>query len=165
MIHPLFLREAEFLLMPLTKRSLGEIPSDKIFFRIGEVSRIVGVQSHVIRFWETEFPAIKPKKSSSRHRLYRRQDVETILAIKRLLYEEKYTIAGARQRLSELMRQEKTPLAEIVGEPPAPRRRMLALVPQQQPPHDPLQTIREELESFLRFLDEDEKSQHSEMES
>jgi DNA-binding transcriptional MerR regulator len=75
-----------------------EIP-DKLYFRIGEVAKLAGVQPYVLRYWETEFPAIEPKKSGSNHRLYRRKDVETILEIKRLLYDKRYTIEGARKYL------------------------------------------------------------------
>jgi len=75
-----------------------EIP-DKLYFRIGEVSRLVGVQPYVLRYWESEFPALAPKKSGTGHRLYRRREVELLLEIKRLLYEKGYTIAGARRQL------------------------------------------------------------------
>ncbi len=73
---------------------------DKIFFSIGEVSKIAGVKAHVIRYWETEFPTLKPQKRSDGRRVYRRQDIELILRIKDLLYKEKFTIAGARRRLA-----------------------------------------------------------------
>jgi DNA-binding transcriptional MerR regulator len=72
---------------------------DKLFFRIGEVSRIAGVPASVLRFWENEFPRIKPRRSDTGQRVYRRSDVELILIIKRLLYERKFTIKGARQHL------------------------------------------------------------------
>ncbi|MFB3776625.1 MAG: MerR family transcriptional regulator [Bryobacteraceae bacterium] len=81
---------------------LGEAPTgipEKMFFRIGEVSRLVGVPPYVLRFWETEFPALAPKKSGRGHRLYRRKDVELFLQIKHLLYEKRFTIEGARQSL------------------------------------------------------------------
>jgi DNA-binding transcriptional MerR regulator len=74
---------------------------DKAYFRIGEVARILGVKPYVLRYWESEFKAIKPQKSRSQQRLYRRRDVELLLRIKRLLYEEKFTIAGARRKLRE----------------------------------------------------------------
>lgn len=77
-----------------------EIGSDKLYFKIGEVGEIVGVAPHVLRYWETEFRAIKPQKSRSQQRVYRRRDVETLLKIKHLLYDQKFTIAGARQQLS-----------------------------------------------------------------
>jgi DNA-binding transcriptional MerR regulator len=75
--------------------------SNKLYFRIGEVAKIVGVKPYVLRYWETEFPILKPGKTPSRHRLYRRRDVETLLDIKRLLYEEGFTIAGAKKRLKD----------------------------------------------------------------
>jgi DNA-binding transcriptional MerR regulator len=70
---------------------------DKLYFRIGEVAKLCGVEAYVLRFWETEFPQLKPNKSGTGQRLYRKRDVELALRIKRLLYSEGYTIAGARQ--------------------------------------------------------------------
>ena len=75
-----------------------EIP-DKLYFRIGEVARLAGIKPYVLRFWETEFPALDPKKSGTGHRLYRRKEVQLVLEIKRLLYEKRYTIEGARKFL------------------------------------------------------------------
>jgi DNA-binding transcriptional MerR regulator len=75
---------------------------EKALFRIGEVSRLTGTKAFVLRYWETEFPALQPVKSASGHRLYRRKDIETVLEIKRLLYEEGFTIAGARRYLGEV---------------------------------------------------------------
>ncbi|HEV2021454.1 MAG TPA: MerR family transcriptional regulator [Terriglobales bacterium] len=72
---------------------------DKLYFRIGEVSRLCRLPAYVLRFWETEFPQLRPTKSSTGQRMYRRRDVESVLVIKRLLYEEGFTIAGARQHL------------------------------------------------------------------
>jgi DNA-binding transcriptional MerR regulator len=72
---------------------------DKLYFRIGEVSRLCRLPAYVLRFWETEFPQLKPVKSSTGQRMYRRKDVEAVLRIKKLLYEEGFTIAGARQQL------------------------------------------------------------------
>ena len=77
-----------------------EIP-DKPYFRIGEVSRLTATKAFVLRYWETEFPMLQPIKSSKGQRLYRRQDIETVLTIKRLLYDEGFTIAGARRYLKE----------------------------------------------------------------
>lgn len=77
-----------------------EFPN-KLYFRIGEVAKIVGVKPYVLRYWETEFPILKPGKTPSRHRLYRRRDVELLLEIKRLLYEEGFTIAGAKKQLKD----------------------------------------------------------------
>src|SRR5215467_10937456 len=75
-----------------------EIP-DKLYFRIGEVARLAGIKPYVLRFWETEFSALGPKKSGTGHRLYRRKEVELVLEIKRLLYEQRFTIEGARKFL------------------------------------------------------------------
>ena len=72
---------------------------DKLYFRIGEVARLAGIKPYVLRFWETEFPALGPKKTGKGHRLFRRKDVELVLEIKRLLYEKRYTIEGARKFL------------------------------------------------------------------
>jgi DNA-binding transcriptional MerR regulator len=72
---------------------------DKLYFRIGEVSTLCRLPAYVLRFWETEFPQLKPVKSSTGQRMYRRKEVETVLHIKKLLYEEGFTIAGARQHL------------------------------------------------------------------
>src|SRR4030042_5966963 len=72
---------------------------DKLFYKIGEVSRIVGVEPYVLRYWETEFPFLKPRKAKSGQRVYIKKDVEFLLYIKRLLYQERYTIEGVRKRL------------------------------------------------------------------
>src|ERR1700722_1460875 len=73
----------------------------KDFFRIGEVSRLTATKAFVLRYWETEFPMLEPVKSPKGHRLYRREDVQTVLEIRRLLYDEGFTIAGARRHLRE----------------------------------------------------------------
>ena len=83
----------------IKKTTKGAIP-EKLFYRIGEVSRITGVEPYVLRYWETEFPFLRPRKSRSGQRLYVKKDIETIFEIKRLLYEEKYTIEGVRKKLS-----------------------------------------------------------------
>ncbi|MFA4917874.1 MAG: MerR family transcriptional regulator [Thermodesulfovibrionales bacterium] len=72
---------------------------DKLFYKIGEVSKIVGVEPYVLRYWETEFNFLKPRKNKSGQRVYIKKDVELLLAIKRLLYQERYTIEGVRKRL------------------------------------------------------------------
>jgi DNA-binding transcriptional MerR regulator len=115
-----------------------QIP-DKLYFRIGEVSEILGVEPYVLRFWETEFPSLAPKKTSSGHRLYRRKDVELLLEIKHLLYTERYTIEGARQFLSG------------EGRRVRPKAVMLR---QQEPlfPEDPMSEIRRELSEILDLL-------------
>jgi DNA-binding transcriptional MerR regulator len=79
---------------------LTDLP-DRLYFKIGEVAKLVGVKPYVLRYWETEFNILRPGKTRSRHRLYRRKDVETLLEIRRLLYTERYTIEGARRRLRE----------------------------------------------------------------
>jgi DNA-binding transcriptional MerR regulator len=80
--------------------SANEIP-DKLYFRIGEVARLAGIKPYVLRFWETEFPSLGPRKSGTGHRLYRRKDVEQVLEIKRLLYEKRFTIEGARKFMED----------------------------------------------------------------
>ena len=92
---------------------------DRLYFRIGEVSRLCGLPSYVLRFWETEFPQLKPTKSSTGQRMYRPPDVENVLRIKKLLYEEGFTIAGARQFLRGEGR--KTQSALPFSAPPADR--------------------------------------------
>lgn len=78
---------------------------EKIYFKIGEVCELLDVQAHVLRYWETEFPQLAPQKNRSGQRSYRRKDVETAVRIKDLLYEELYTIAGARKRLQQEQRE------------------------------------------------------------
>lgn len=77
------------------------ISTDKLFYRIGEVSEIAGLQQYVLRYWETEFPFLKPRKNKTGQRVYSRKDLELILQIKDLLYKEKYTIAGVRKRFGD----------------------------------------------------------------
>ena len=72
----------------------------KLFYRIGEMSRLTGLEPYVLRYWETEFPQIKPDKGRSGQRLYKKKDLDTILQIKQLLYKEGFTIAGARKKLN-----------------------------------------------------------------
>src|SRR5436305_9770043 len=90
--------------------SPSEIP-DKLYFRIGEVSRLAGLKPYVLRFWETEFPGLGPKKSGTGHRLYRRKEVELVLEIKRLLYEKRFTIEGARKFLENRTKPDPKPPA------------------------------------------------------
>ncbi len=85
---------------PGVSSSSVEVP-DRLYFRIGEVSAITGVPPYVLRYWESEFPALQPRKSGGGQRLYRRRDVILVLEIKKLLYHERYTVAGARRRLTE----------------------------------------------------------------
>jgi DNA-binding transcriptional MerR regulator len=84
---------------PLQRGTATTAIPDKLYFRIGEVAKLCKVESYVLRFWESEFPQLKPNKSGTGQRLYRKRDVEMALHVKRLLHEEGYTIAGARQFL------------------------------------------------------------------
>ncbi len=112
-----------------------DIP-DKLYFRIGEVSKLLDVEPYVVRFWESEFPGLTPKKSDTGQRLFRRKDVELLLQIKHLLYEKKFTIEGARLALVK-----------------KPKEAAVAVEKQQDlfgP--DPLPAIKEELRSLLELL-------------
>ena len=118
----------------------AEIP-DKLYFRIGEVSGLVGVEPYVLRYWETEFPSVGPKKSGTGHRMYRRKEVELLLKIKYLLYEKKYTIEGARLYLQ--------------SESKVGRRKQPRQIRQEQRDlfsTDPLPEIRKELVAILQLL-------------
>lgn len=84
--------------------SAHDLP-DKLHFKIGEVARLVGVKPHVLRFWEGEFGALRPQKTQTNQRVYRRREVELLLLIKRLLYQDGFTIPGAKRRLAELSRE------------------------------------------------------------
>ncbi len=75
------------------------LADDKLFYKIGEVSRLTGLESYVLRYWETEFAALRPQKSSGGQRVYTKKDVDLVLQIKRMLYEQGFTIAGARKRI------------------------------------------------------------------
>jgi DNA-binding transcriptional MerR regulator len=81
------------------KSSMSSSFPDKLFYKIGEVSKIVGVEPYVLRYWETEFSFLKPRKNKSGQRVYVKKDVQMLLTIKRLLYQERYTIEGVRNRL------------------------------------------------------------------
>src|SRR5215469_16258536 len=101
--------------MATAAQATHEIP-DKSLFRIGEVSRLTATKPFVLRYWESEFPTLQPVKSPSGHRLYRREDIETVFEIKRLLYEEGFTIAGARKHLAGQAGRDGGPSAARVGE-------------------------------------------------
>lgn len=123
-----------------------QIP-DRLFFRIGDVSEVTGVEPYVLRFWESEFPNLAPKKGSNGQREYRRKDVEMVLEIKRLLYGEGYTIAGARKALKEKSRRKKR----------EPRPKVQSALPGMAAPSDgpssqALQTIKNELREILKLL-------------
>ena len=85
-----------------TRQGMGLFP-EKLFFRIGEASRLVGVESCVLRYWESEFPYLSPRKGKSGQRIYTAEDIGILLHIKRLLYEERYTIDGAKKQLIALL--------------------------------------------------------------
>jgi DNA-binding transcriptional MerR regulator len=114
-----------------------EIP-DKLYFKIGEVSGLLGVEPYVLRYWESEFAVLAPKKSGTGHRLYRRKDVELLLRIKHLLYEKRFTIEGARQTLQ--------------AEAKAPKSRRGKDSQQELFSSDPLPEIRRELAEILQLL-------------
>lgn len=118
-----------------------EIP-DRLYFRIGDVARLAGVKPHVLRYWETEFTGIAPKKSGSSHRLYRRKDVVLILEIKHLLYEKRFTIEGARKTIEANAR-------AAAGKAAPPKAIQPDLFASAGPD---LTEIRRELESILEFL-------------
>ena len=90
---------------------------EKIYFKIGEVCELVGVQAHVLRYWETEFPMLSPQKNKSGQRSYRRRDVEIALRIKQLLYNEMFTIAGAKKKLQAESREHSKPKTETTSQP------------------------------------------------
>jgi len=93
-----------------------QIPDNRRYFRIGEASRIVGVEPYVLRYWESEFHQLKPSRADSKQRTYQRRDLETLLEIKRLLYEERMTIEGARLRLKREKAKESTVSYPLVKE-------------------------------------------------
>jgi DNA-binding transcriptional MerR regulator len=123
-----------------------EIP-DKLYFRIGEVSRLAGIKPYVLRFWETEFSSLGPKKSGKGHRLYRRKDVELVLEIKRLLYDKRYTIEGARKFLEARSREAPSKGAETAARPAGRSQGDLF-----RNPGPLLEEIRKELTEILELL-------------
>ena len=128
-----------------------EIP-DKLYFRIGEVSRLTGVKQYVLRFWESEFSGLGPKKSGTGHRLYRRKDVEMVLEIKHLLYEKRYTIEGARKWLET--REKPAPAAKASKSSKLVKAARAAEQASLFPSATPglLDAIRKELESLVKIL-------------
>jgi DNA-binding transcriptional MerR regulator len=120
-----------------------DIP-DKLYFPIREVARIIGVEPYVLRFWEKEFPLFHPGKAGSGHRRYRRQDIEMALEIKRLLYEQGFTIEGARNQF----KREKSGIESA----PTARRGKQSSLPFSEPPYAALGKIRRELNDILTIL-------------
>jgi DNA-binding transcriptional MerR regulator len=142
-----------------------QIPN-KLFFKIGEVCEITDTQPYVLRYWESEFPALAPAKNSSGQRIYRRKDIETVLRIKQLLYEEGFTIAGAKKRLeaemagrgatpsslamqAEVEAQASAPEAEDASAPPA--------APVEDKTKDVLLEMRRQLQDLLTILDKGDR--------
>ena len=127
-----------------------EIAADKNLYRIGEVSRLTDTKPFVLRYWETEFPTLQPVKSPKGHRLYRRKDVDTVLLIKRLLYDEGFTIAGARRHLGDAGEG----LAELASREKEPKR---VAVPHTEAPANisrkVLLDLRDSLRAFLTLLE------------
>ena len=137
-----------------------QIPN-KLFFKIGEVCEITDTQPYVLRYWESEFPALAPAKNSSGQRIYRRKDIETVLRIKQLLYEEGFTIAGAKKRLE----------AELGGRGPTPNamaslpETVVTTVEAAPAPADPssdaaravLLEVRDHLRGILTLLDKGDR--------
>jgi DNA-binding transcriptional MerR regulator len=126
-----------------------QIPN-KLFFKIGEVCEITDTQPYVLRYWESEFPALAPAKNSSGQRIYRRRDIETVLRIKQLLYEEGFTIAGAKKRLE----------VELAGraETPAP----VPAATAQEVADGPvaLRQVRDQLREILTLFERNDKKLH-----
>lgn len=118
-----------------------DIPN-KLYFRIGEVAKLAGIKPYVLRFWESEFSGLGPKKSGTGHRLYRRKDVELVLEIKRLLYDKRFTIEGARKVLEAKPKRE-------AAKPAAPRKQAELF----SGPAAIVQEVRRELREILSVLD------------
>jgi DNA-binding transcriptional MerR regulator len=120
-----------------TKKKTAEreavVIPDKLYFRIGEVAELCALPAYVLRFWESEFPQLKPVKSGKGQRMYRQRDVENVLRIKKLLYEEGFTIAGARQQLKDEARNSPLPFPKAA-------------------PTNELQKVRHGLEEILAML-------------
>ena len=128
---------------------------DKLYFRIGEVAQLAGVEPYVLRFWESEFPQLAPRKSGSGHRLYRRKEVEMVFEVKRLLYEKRYTIEGARLHFEQNKKKGGAAKAAAAqasassrpAEPP-----MQAMLFGAPAPPPGLDAIKKEISSILDFL-------------
>lgn len=117
------------------------VPNDARLYRIGEVSRLTALKPFVLRYWETEFPMLQPVKSPSGHRLYRQEDVDLVLKIKRLLYDEGFTIAGARRHLRDTPNGSGETAAALAGTPTTQLSRKMLL------------NLRDSLRSFLTLLE------------
>jgi len=122
-----------------------EFVPKKLYYKIREVCEIAGVEAHVLRFWETEFPALAPPKSRKGQRTYRPKDIELVLEIRQLLYEDGYTIAGARRRMG--MREPGPALKKQATIPPTPD------ADDKRPATERLKRVQTELENILTLLD------------
>lgn len=140
-------------------KSAGELPS-KLYFRIGEVSRLTGLKQHVLRYWESEFPAVAPKKMGSNHRMYRRKDVESILEIKHLLYNQRFTIEGARKHIDGkpkvVVKSGKRGSGGVVSSQPMPKQQSSLFLVEELAKSSTAATerIRLELTSILKLLND-----------
>jgi len=128
-------------------KTASEIP-EKLFYKIGEVCEITDTQPYVLRFWESEFPQLSPRKNRSGQRVYQRRDIETILRIKGLLYEEEYTIAGARRKLEE-----ESSTTRVTGKAPQKPDRSKG-APPQMPAPEPARRSRAEAEHPVDALEQ-----------
>lgn len=140
---------------------------EKLFFKIGEVCELAGVQAHVLRYWESEFPMLAPQKNRAGQRVYRRRDVEMALRIKELLYEDQYTIAGAKKRLAHELRGGKLRSATEVGpneesanhDKDAPRMRAAGTLPHKTAEdREALKKVASELREILALLEQQNKT-------
>ena len=126
---------------------------NKLFFKIGEVCEITDTQPYVLRYWESEFSALAPAKNSSGQRIYRRRDIETVVRIKQLLYEEGFTIAGAKKRLE----------TEMAGRGTTPQSQAAAVVESEDEAADPtkkaLLEVRDTLREILTLLERNDRKQ------
>jgi DNA-binding transcriptional MerR regulator len=132
----------------MSSAAMAPVPEDEKLYRIGDVSRLTGLKSFVLRYWEGEFPMLQPVKSPNGHRFYRQQDVDLLLTIKRLLYDEGFTIAGARRHLQDLAAGEVA--AETPVEAPAPSENGESSA---QLNRKALLDLRDALRSFLTLLE------------
>lgn len=144
---------------PNSQPARSPVIPDKLYFRIGEVARLLEVETHTLRFWETEFPQLKVGKGGTGQRLYRRRDVELVFEIKHLLYSQGYTIPGARQFLQNRQRRKPPSASELAASQHEP-----ATVPAQDgeietAPQRPLERIRAELRDLSALLDPSSSSE------
>ena len=150
-------------------RTAVAIP-EKLFFKIGEVCELAGVQAHVLRYWESEFPMLAPQKNRAGQRVYRKRDVEMALRIKELLYEDQYTIAGAKKRLTNELRggklkvvseedghTESTAAEDANGSAPAPANYARTVAPRTAEERQGLKQLASELRELLSLLEQETK--------